>query len=65
LRLYCKYVVFFFRICDLIKINEKGKRIRERKLVCCDADREAVPFVSPTTLIEEEMVLGGREFTKL
>jgi len=51
--------LFCFRVCDLIKTNEKGKRIRERKLVCCDADREAVPFVSPTTLIEEEMVLDG------
>jgi hypothetical protein len=51
--------LFCFRVCDLIKTNEKGKRIRERKLVCCDADREAVPLVSPTTLIEEEMVLDG------
>jgi hypothetical protein len=57
--------LFCFRKCDLIKINEKGKRIRERKLVCCDADREAVLFISSTTLIEEEMVLDGREFTKL
>jgi hypothetical protein len=54
-----------FWICELIKINEKGKRIRERKLVCCDADREAVPFVFPSTLIEEDMVLYWEQFTKL
>jgi hypothetical protein len=51
--------LFCFRICDLIKINEKDKRILERKLVCCDAAREAVLLVSPTTLIEEEMLLKG------
>jgi len=26
-------------------MNGKGKRIRERKLVCCDADREVVLFI--------------------
>jgi hypothetical protein len=51
-------------VCDLIKIKEKGKRIRERKLVCCDADIETVPFVFPTTLTEKEMVLDWGEFTK-
>jgi hypothetical protein len=52
-------------MCDLIKISEKGKHTRERKLVCCDADREAVPFVFPTTLTEKEMVLDREEFTQL
>jgi hypothetical protein len=52
-------------ICDLIKINEKDKCIHERKLVCCDADREVVPFVSSATLIEKELLLDWGEFTKL
>jgi len=37
----------------------KARLFVVKKVVCCDADREAVPFVPPTALIEEEMILGG------